>query len=102
MSGKDERRQFPRVACRFPAAAEGPRGPVRGTCANLSQGGLFLEGVQLSPNALTAVTIDFPSGPLTLQAQVRRVSTLPRGTGLQFTRLEAQQLAVVLRYASAP
>lgn len=97
---EDERRQFPRTPCKYPASAEGPRGPVRGVCADLSQGGLFLEGVVLSPNALTAVTIEFPSGPLTLQVQVRRVSTVPRGSGLHFTRLEAQQLAVLQRYAA--
>lgn len=62
-------------------------------------GGLFLEGVMLSTGSLTAVTIEFPSGPLSFQAQVRRVSTQPPGSGLQFTRLESQQLDVLQRHA---
>jgi hypothetical protein len=95
----EERRQFPRIACRYPASAEGPRGPIRGTCSDLSQGGLFLEGVTLGANALTQVTIEFPTGPAAFQAQVRRVSTQPRGVGLQFTRLETNQLALLQRYA---
>lgn len=73
---------------------------MRGTCADLSMGGLFLEGVMLSPGSLTSVTIEFPSGPLSFQAQVRRVSTQPPGSGLQFTRLESQQLAVLQRHAA--
>lgn len=62
-------------------------------------GGLFLEGVVLSNGSLTSVTIEFPSGALSFQAQVRRVSTQPPGSGLQFTRLESGQLAVLQRYA---
>lgn len=62
-------------------------------------GGLFLEGVVLTNGALTSVTIDFPSGALSFQTQVRRVSSQPRGSGLQFTRLESQQLAVLQKYA---
>lgn len=99
MSAED-RRQFPRFACRYPASADGPRGPMRGTCSDLSMGGLFLEGVVLNPSSLASVTIEFPSGRLTFQAQVRRVTTQPPGSGLQFTRLESHQLAVLQRYAS--
>ncbi len=95
----DERRAFPRIACRYPASAEGPRGPVRGVCSDLSLGGLFLEGVALT-SASTQVTIEFPIGRITFQAQVRRVSQTPKGTGLQFMRLEPHQLAVLQRYAS--
>lgn len=74
---------------------------MRGTCADLSMGGLFLEGVALSNGSLTSVTIEFPSGPLSFQAQVRRVSTQPPGSGLQFTRLESTQLSVLQRYAAS-
>ncbi len=97
----EERRQFPRVACRFPASAEGPRGPMRGTCADLSMGGLFLEGVMLTTGSLTSVTIEFPGVPLSFPVQVRRVSTQPPGSGLQFTRLESNQLAVLQQHAAA-
>ena len=62
--------------------------------------GLFLEGVVLNANSLTAVTIEFPSGALSFQAQVRRVSSQPKGSGLQFTRLESEQLATLQRYAT--
>jgi hypothetical protein len=96
----EDRRVFPRFACRFPAAADGPRGPIRGTCTDLSMGGLFLEGVTLGANALTQVTIDFPTGKAVFQAQVRRVSMAPKGIGLQFTRLETQQLAVLQKYSN--
>lgn len=62
-------------------------------------GGLFLEGVALSGTS-AAVTVEFPTGEVTFQAQVRRVSsTAPKGTGFQFMRLEPQQLAVLQRYA---
>ncbi len=64
-------------------------------------GGLFLEGVALNFGSLTSVTIEFPTGPLSFQAQVRRVSTQPPGSGLQFTRLESHQLAVLQRFAGA-
>lgn len=64
-------------------------------------GGLFLEGVTLNSGSLTSVTIEFPTGALSFQVQVRRVSTQPRGSGLQFTRLESNQLAVLQRHASA-
>lgn len=96
----EDRRVFHRFACRFPAAADGPRGPIRGTCTDLSMSGLFLEGVTLNANALTQVTIEFPTGKAVFQAQVRRVSTAPKGIGLQFTRLETQQLAVLQRYSN--
>jgi hypothetical protein len=63
-------------------------------------GGLYLEGVVLNRDSLTSVTIEFPGGPLSFQAQVRRVSTQPPGSGLRFTRLESQQLAVLQRFAT--
>lgn len=100
MSSVEDRRQFPRFACRYPASADGPRGPMRGTCTDLSMGGLFLEGVTLGANALTQVTVEFPTGKAVFQAQVRRVSAEPKGIGLQFTRLESQQLSVLQRYAT--
>jgi hypothetical protein len=100
--GFEERRQFPRFPCRFPASAEGPRGPVRGHCTDLSVGGLFIEGITLSKDSLTTVKIEFPSGPVSFQAQVRRVITEGnKGTGLQFMRLEPQQLVVLQRFAKS-
>lgn len=72
---------------------------MRGTCTDLSLGGLFLEGVALTGTSAT-VTVEFPTGKVTFSAQVRRVSTAPAGTGVQFMRLEPGQLAVLQKYAS--
>lgn len=93
----EERRQFPRFPCRLSATVDGPRGPMRGDCTDLSMGGLFVDGVMLNQDVLTTVTIDFPAGPMKFQAQVRRVATAPKGTGLQFMRLEPEQLAMLRR-----
>ncbi|MFZ5441004.1 MAG: PilZ domain-containing protein [Myxococcota bacterium] len=94
----DDRRQFPRFPVRFVAWVDGPRGPMRGTCTDLSLGGLFVEGVLGTQDAVTTVKVDFPHGAMSFSAQVRRVSTAPKGTGLQFMRLEPQQLAALQRY----
>lgn len=73
---------------------------MRGTCVDLSLGGLFVEGVLGAQDALTVVKIEFPHGAMVFQAQVRRLVTTPqKGTGLQFMRLEPQQLVVLQRYA---
>lgn len=94
-----EHRRSPRYACRFAVAAEGPRGPVRGVCTNLSIGGLFFEGAQLPLNALTTVTVDFQlRGSLVVQATVRHHS--PLGMGVEFTRLEQGQLALLQQVLS--
>lgn len=71
---------------------------MRGTCVDLSLGGLFVEGVLGSQDALTTVKIEFPHGSMSFSAQVRRVTTAPKGTGLQFMRLEPQQMNVLQRY----
>ena len=96
--GFEDRRQFPRFPVRFAATVDGPRGPMRGICVDLSLGGLFVEGVLGAQDALTVVKIEFPVGAMTFQAQVRRLTTAPKGTGLQFMRLEPQQLAMLQRY----
>ena len=97
----EERRLHPRIECRFPASAYGPRGPIRGTCTNISVGGLFLEGVVISQEPVTAVvTVEFPTGVLSFHAQVRRVSLSPRGTGFQFLRLEPQLVAALQKYTT--
>jgi hypothetical protein len=69
---------------------------VRGTCTNLSLGGLFLEGVQLAIGTQTVVGVEHPVlGRFTAPAEVRHHSASPRGMGVQFMRLEPQQLAVL-------
>jgi hypothetical protein len=91
-----EKRRHPRAPCSIPAAADGPRGPVRGTCTNLSLGGAFIEGVTLSVGAPTRVTFSLPGGvELVLDAQVRRQSATPRGIGVEFMRLDPQKVALL-------
>lgn len=99
--GVEDRRQHPRIDCRYPAFVFGPRGPIHGLCTNLSVGGLFLEGVVLPFDPEVAIiSVEFPTGRITFQAQVRRVSDHPRGIGFQFLRLEPAHLEVLHRYAS--
>ena len=82
--------------CSFACAVEGPRGPVRGTCSNLSIGGLFFSGGQLPMGTATTVTVDFLiKGKLVLQAAVRHHS--PAGMGMEFTRLEQGQLTLLAK-----
>lgn len=91
-----EKRQHPRSTCSLPAAADGPRGPVRGTCTNLSLSGAFLEGMQLSMGASTRVTLAVPGvGEVVLEAQVKRHSSSPRGMGVEFMRLDPQKVALL-------
>ncbi|MFO0597629.1 MAG: PilZ domain-containing protein [Myxococcaceae bacterium] len=96
--GFEDRRQFPRFPCRFIAWVEGPRGPMKGTCTDLSLGGAFIDGVLLNVDAPTTMTIEFPGAKLVVQAQVRRASTQPKGVGVQFMRLEPQHLATLQRF----
>jgi len=79
------------------AFAEGPRGPVRGVCTNISLGGLFLEGTQQLPvKAMTTVTVEHPTlGKFSAQAEVMHHAFTPKGMGLKFMRLEPTQLAVL-------
>jgi hypothetical protein len=93
-----ENRTHARVSCRFPGGAEGPRGPVRGLCTNLSPGGLFLEGVQLPLGSMRSVFLDHPSlGHFQALSEVRHHSSAPRGMGVQFTRLEPGQVELLQR-----
>jgi hypothetical protein len=89
-----EKRQQPRAPCAIAAAVDGPRGPMRGTCTDLSLGGAFIQGVMLSVGAPTRVTLTLSPGPtLMLEAQVTRQSLTPRGVGVSFMRLDPQKVA---------
>lgn len=69
---------------------------MRGSCTNLSMGGAFLEGVQLSLGASTRVTLTVPgTGEVVFDAQVRRHSSAPRGMGVEFMRLDPQKVALL-------
>jgi hypothetical protein len=98
LASPSEHRQHERAPCRIPGGAEGPRGPVRGACTNLSPGGLFLEGVQLPVGAMISVFLDHPTlGHFKALAEVRHHCPSPRGMGVQFTRLEPGQVALLQR-----
>lgn len=91
-----EKRRHPRARCSIPASADGPRGPVRGSCTDLSLGGAFIEGVQLALGASTRVTLTVPgSGDVVFDAQVRRHASTPRGMGVEFMRLDPQKVALL-------
>lgn len=96
--GFDDRRQFPRFPCKYTVWVEGPRGPMKGTCTDLSMGGAFIDGVLLTRDAVTTVNIEFPGAKATMQVQVRRVVTEPKGVGVQFMRLDPQSVAVLQRF----
>jgi len=89
-------RSNPRHPCAFPAVFEGPRGAVRGTCTNVSIGGLFFEGPQLAIGSNLSVMIDFGvHGKLKLSCQVRHHAVTPKGMGAQFSRFDPGQLDVL-------
>lgn len=89
-------RSNPRHTCSFPAVFEGPRGAVRGTCTNLSVGGLFFEGAQLPVGSNVSVTLDLgPLGKLKLSCQVRHHAVTPKGMGAQFSRFDPGQVEVL-------
>jgi len=91
-----EQRKNPRHPCQFPAAVDGPRGPVRGTCTNLSLGGLFLSGIHDQLGHTTMVSVDFGAQQqLSVVGLVGRASTNPPGIGVLFERLEQAQLELL-------
>lgn len=100
--GFEDRRQFPRFPCRFTAWVEGPRGPMKGACTDLSMGGAFIEGVtSVHKDAVVTLSIEFAPGvQAVLHAQVRRVDPA-HGVGVQFIRLEPQAVSMLQHYAKA-
>ena len=91
-SVKQSRRE-PRIPVAFTASCESARRRVRGACTNLSLGGAFLDGVQLPVGFHTTVTIEvLGRGELKAAAEVRRHQVSPRGMGVQFARLDLEQV----------
>lgn len=94
----NETRVHARLRCELPAFAEGARGPVRGLCTNFSLGGLFIQGAQLALGTMTRVSVDHPRlGRFSALAEVKHHTTTPKGMGVQFMRLEPDQIAVLKR-----
>ena len=102
MAGKINNRRNERVYCGAPARAEGPRGPVRGICRNISVGGLFFLGATFPVGKTIAFTIDLPDlGRVEAQGEIRYVHDYGQegqGVGVRFTRISQEHLALVSRF----
>jgi hypothetical protein len=101
MAGKTNSRHTQRVTCASPARLEGARGPLRGVCRSLSEGGLYFEGAQLPVGQQIALAVELPRlGRIEAVGEVRYHHASPQGTGmgLRFTRLGQDSLARIQRY----
>ena len=93
-----ENRRTPRVPCRAPVSVEGPRGPMRGVCRDISLGGLFFLGPTLPVGRTCEVTIELSPGTRAVaQAECRFVSD-GTGMGLSFARISQEDLGKVERW----
>lgn len=104
MAGKINNRRNVRVFCNAPARVEGPRGPIRGVCRNLSLGGLFFLGGVLPIGKSCEVTIDLPEGRVTAQGEVRyhfNYADEGVGMGVKFARITQEHLALVTAWVDA-
>lgn len=99
MPGKINNRRNSRVICGAPARIEGPRGPIRGTCRNISLGGLFFVGGTLPVGKQAELVIDLPEhGRIEAIGEVRYHHDYPNegpGMGIKFTRITQEHLAWV-------
>lgn len=101
MASKTNSRHTPRVTCANPARLEGARGPVRGLCRSLSEGGLFFVGTQLPVGQQIALAVELPRlGRIEAVGEVRYHHASPQGMGmgLRFTRLGQESLARIQRF----
>ncbi|HZA49499.1 MAG TPA: PilZ domain-containing protein [Myxococcaceae bacterium] len=101
MPGKIQNRRNVRVVCGAPAKLEGPRGPVKGTCRNLSIGGLFFIGGSLPIGQTVEITIELPdAGRIQAVGEIRYHHDYPEGPGMgiRFTRLAEEHLGRLRRY----
>ena len=101
MPGKINNRRNVRVFCNAPARVEGPRGPIRGVCRNLSLGGLFFLGGTLPIGKAADFTIDLPAGKVQAQGEIRYhhdYGTEGQGMGVKFVRITQEHLALVAQW----
>lgn len=102
MAGKINNRRNLRVYCGAPARVEGPRGPIRGTCRNISLGGLFFVGGTLPVGRQAEIAVDLPEfGRIEATGEVRYHHDYPgegQGMGIKFTRITQEHLALVNRW----
>src|SRR5947208_1608289 len=103
MAGKTNQRRNLRVYCTAVTRAEGARGPVKGTCRNLSQGGMFFLGPALPLGQSFDITIELPQGKVSPRGEVRYAHSYPEGAGvgIKFTRLSQDDLANIIQYVEA-
>lgn len=103
MAAKTNQRRNLRVFCTAVGRAEGPKGPVKGTVRNLSQGGMFFLGAQLPLGKSCDFQLELPSGKITVQGEIRYSFTYPEGTGVgvKFTRISQDDLTKVIAFVEA-
>lgn len=103
MASRIDHRTEPRFVCGAPARGMGPRGTVRGTCANISVGGMFVTGPALPPGATMEWTVELPApfGPVKAVSEVRFAHA--GGVGVRFSRLSPDDIRTIQRFiATAP
>ena len=102
MTSKITGRKTPRVPCEAPAKAEGPRGPIRGMCKSLSQGGMFFSGMQAPIGQTVELTVQLPAGTFQAVGQVRYqyADAGGPGVGIKFTRLSQDHLTRIQQFVS--
>lgn len=104
MPGKINNRRNVRVSCGAPARVEGPRGPIRGTCRDLSLGGLFFVGGPLPVGKSAELSIQLPQlGTIQAVVEVRYHHDYPEGPGMgiKFSRISQEHLALVNRWVES-
>jgi hypothetical protein len=103
MAARSNQRRNLRVFCTAVGRAEGPRGPVKGTVRNLSQGGMFFLGAQLPLGKSCDFQIELPSGKIAVQGEVRYSYSYPEGTGVgvKFSRISQDDLKKVIDFVDA-
>jgi uncharacterized protein (TIGR02266 family) len=102
--GPEDQRREPRFRCDAPARAEGPRGPVRGVCKNISVGGMFFSGTSMPVGTSVEWVIDLPNklGRVRAVGEVRYLQSGEGGPGMgvRFTRLSQEDLERIKRFVA--
>jgi len=101
MAGKIQNRRNVRVVCGAPANLVSPRGSVKGTCRNLSLGGLFFVGGSLPIGQTVELTIELPEvGAVQGLGEIRYHHDYPegQGMGIRFIRLADGHVQILRRY----
>lgn len=101
MTIKVNQRHNVRVECTATARAEGPKGPVKGICRNLSVGGFFFLGNPLPVGSNYEFTLELPVGRVNCLGEIRYQHSYPAegpGVGVRFSRLAQEDLARVEQF----